>query len=267
MKGKRLYISFFCVTVLCFAAGAHEFWLQPGKYIYEVGETAVISFKVGENFNGEPWDLKRHRVVRVEAHHGSAVVDYKTSVKEGQKDNLEIPMSEEGTHLIVMQSNTAFIKLDGATFNEYLNEDGLSEIVALREKSKTLNDSSREFYSRHAKLLIQVGNKKDDTFKKEIGLPIEIIPEQNPYHLKKGDVNRYKILWQGKPLFGALVKVWNRYNNTTAIQNIYSEKNGTIEVRLSNSGEWMISVVKMVPSTEKGADWQSYWGSLVFGVN
>jgi len=75
MKGKRLYISFFCVTVLCFAAGAHEFWLQPGKYIYEVGETAVISFKVGENFNGEPWDLKRHRVVRVEAHHGSAVVD------------------------------------------------------------------------------------------------------------------------------------------------------------------------------------------------
>jgi uncharacterized GH25 family protein len=255
-----------CLVLSSIVVGAHEFWLQPQKYFYKVGETAVISMRVGENFSGEPWDLKRHRIVKLESHHLGKSVDYRSSVKEGKKDNLEIALAEEGTHLVVMQSNAAFIELKAAEFNAYLKEDGLSDIALLREKTKTQDSSSREFYSRYAKLLLQVGNKKDDTFKKEIGFPLEIIPEHNPYQLKKGDMNRYKILWQGKPLFGALVKVWNRYNNTTAIQNIYSEKNGMIEVRLSNSGEWMISVVKMIPSTEQGADWQSYWGSLVFGI-
>jgi uncharacterized GH25 family protein len=267
MKKWRFIVSFLFVAFFYFLAEAHEFWLEPQKFVFQVGEKAIISFKVGENFMGETWDLKRHRVERLESYHLGKSVDYKTSVKEGEKGNVEIPLAEEGTHLVVMQSNNAFIKLDAKKFNEYLKEDGLDYIAAMRQKSNTQNDSSKEFYSRHAKLLLQAGGKTDNTHAKAIGLPIEIIPELNPYSLKKGDVNRYKVLFQGKPLFGVLVKVWNRYNNTTAIQNIYTEKDGTIEVRVSNSGVWMISAVKMVPSTEKGADWQSYWGSLVFGVN
>ena len=99
-----------------------------------------------------------------------------------------------------------------------------------------------------------------------MGFPIEIIPEKNPYTLKKGDPVRFKILFEGKPLFGAKVKVWNRFDNRTTLQNIHTEKNGIIETHISNPGPWMVSVVKMVPSKQPGADWQSYWGSLVFGV-
>jgi uncharacterized GH25 family protein len=263
-KKKIIVLS---TIILCAALGeAHEFWLQPNKFFFKVGETTVVDFKVGENFMGEPWDLTRHKVDRLELNHLQKVTDYKTAVKSNDKEKLKILLEEEGTHMLVMQSNDAFMELEGAKFNEYLKEDGLDDVYQQREKAGTLDKPSKEFYSRHTKLLLQVGDKRDDTFNKRIGLPIEIIPDKNPYLLKLGDVNHYTILWQGKPLFGARVKVWNRYDNRTTLQNIFTEKNGKIEVRISNPGPWMISVVKMIPSTQAGADWQSYWGSFVFGV-
>jgi hypothetical protein len=67
-------------------------------------------------------------------------------------------------------------------------------------------------------------------------------------------------------LFGAKVKVWNRYNHRTTVQNIYSQQDGMIETHVSNPGAWMISVVNMVPSKDPKAQYRSFWGSLVFGV-
>ncbi len=245
---------------------AHEFWLHTDKFFFNPGENIVVSFKVGENFMGEPWNLNVHRVTKLEHHHANTSKSILESVNPGEKDNLTVPLPEAGTHMLVMQSNNAFIELEGEKFNAYLKEDGLDEVYAHREKTNALTKPAKEFYSRHTKLLVQVGDKKDDTYKKNLGLPIEIIPEMNPYTLKKGDPVRFKILFEGKPLFGARVKVWNRYDNRTTLQNIYTEKNGVMETRISNSGPWMVSVVNMVPSKEVGADWQSYWGSLVFGV-
>lgn len=168
--------------------------------------------------------------------------------------------------MIVMESNNSFLERESDTFNEFLKSEGQDDVLALREKSNSVANPGKEFYSCHTKLLVQVGNKMDDTFRKADGFPIEIIPERNPYTLKKGDPLRFTIRYQGKPMFGARVKVWNRFDNRTTLQNIYTEKNGVIETRISNPGPWMVTMVKMVPSKQAGADWQSYRVSLVFGI-
>jgi uncharacterized GH25 family protein len=115
--------------------------------------------------------------------------------------------------------------------------------------------------------LLQAGAKRNDTYKKVLGWPVEIVPEKNPYDMKRGETIRFQILMNGKPQFGVRVKVWNRKDNLTTLQNIYTDKNGMIEVRISNGGAWMVSVVRMDRSQSPQADWRSYWGSLVFGVN
>ncbi len=261
---KKKVLSLVALTFVYGLAVAHEFWLQPQKFFYAVGEKALINFKVGENFSGEDWDLNRHKVERLELHNSAGVADHKADIKK-EKPNVEMLLSDLGTQLVVMQSDNAFSDLEGQKFNEYLKEDGLDDILSIREKNKALDKRGTEFYSRHSKLLLQVGNRQDNTYKKIIGLPIEIVPEKNPYAMKLGESNKFTILWEGKPLFGARVKVWNRKDGQVAIQNIYSQKDGTIEFPLSNTGAWMVSVVKMVPSKKEGAEWQSYWGSLVFG--
>jgi uncharacterized GH25 family protein len=264
-KNKRI-IVLIIVLVSSLIVHAHEFWIQPDKYVYNIGDKLSIAFKVGENFLGEPWDLKKNRIEKIELHNSQKSKNLATSVKTDEKENLSIPLTEEGTHLLVMESNNAFIELEAEKFNTYLEEDGHDEAIAYREKNNRTSQSAKELYSRHAKLLVQVGAVRDDTFKKRVGLPIEIIPDQNPYSLKVGAPIKFRIFFQGKPLFGAKVKVWNFYNNRTTTQNIYSQQDGWIETRISTPGRWMVSVVKMVPSKDKQADWQSYWGSLVFGI-
>jgi uncharacterized GH25 family protein len=156
--------------------------------------------------------------------------------------------------------------MDGEQFTEYLREEGLDDIYYQRQKKNIPSDSATQYSARYAKLILQSGTRMDDTYKKVCNLPLEIIPLQDPAGMKKGDPIKFKILYQGKPLFGAKVKVWNRFNHRTTVQNIYSQQDGMIETHVSNPGAWMISVVNMVPSKDPKAQYRSFWGSLVFGV-
>jgi len=247
-------------------AQAHEFWMQPKKFLFTVRETMILDFMVGENFEGELWNLKKQRLVKLDHIAAAKTVNLLPAVKEGEGKNLSVTFQQEGTHLFVMQSNNAFIKLDGEKFNAYLKEDGLDEILEHRTKTNTLADSASEHYARCAKLLVQVGDRKDQTYRKIAGLPLEIIPLSNPYNTQIGDELKFRVLFNGKPLAFTLVKVWNKGEGKTFIQNLHTEKDGVVTIRLSNSGSWMISTVKMVASIDEAADWQSYWASLVFGL-
>jgi len=262
---KRL-ILFSIIVLVAAIAQAHEFWMQPQKFFFSVGEKASLSLVVGENFIAGPWTLKKEKLQTLMQYGTTSSQDLKSVVKEGEKDQLEVPLTEEGTQMIVMQSTNSFVELDGAAFNAYLKEDGLDEAYDYRERNNQLEKVGREFYSRHCKLLLQVGTKASDVYKKVMGWPIEIVPEKNPYEVKKGEMMRFRILAKGKPLFSARVKVWNRKDNRTTLQNIYTDKEGWIETRVSNGGPWMVSVVTMERLSDSQADWQSYWGSLVFGV-
>ena len=245
---------------------AHEFWLEPDRFYFTAAESVRLNVRVGENFIGESWKTITDRVVRMEHHTGKLIKDLKPVLKENTTDPIQVQLAAEGTHLVVMETSTALNEMDGTKFTEYLEEDGLDDILYQRKKTQISGDSASELYSRHAKLILQSGSKTDDSFKKLCNLPIEIIPDKNPALLRKGNNIAFKILFEGKPLFAAKVKVWNRYNHRTSVQNIFSQQNGMIETHVSNPGTWMVSVVKMVPSKNPKAQYRSYWGTLVFGI-
>jgi uncharacterized GH25 family protein len=246
---------------------AREFWLQPLKFVYKSGEKLVMSFKAGENFIGEPWDLQKNQIQSLVLQHTSSSSSVLDSIREDGNNNLILTLRAEGSYLLSMQTKNAVNEWEAEKFNSFLKENGLDEILDRRTKTNTLASPAKEYYSGYTKLLVQVGEKKEDTHKKINGFPVEILPLENPYALKIGDPIHFKILFDGKPVFGVRVKVWNRFDNRTTIQNIYTEKNGTLETRVSSPGPWMVSVIRMVPSKQSGADWQSYRGSLVFGIN
>ena len=258
------------IPILLFVAfaliSAREFWLQPLKFVYQSGERLVMNFKAGENFIGEPWDLKKNQIESLVLQHSSTSSSVLDSIKEDGNDNLSLTLRAEGSYLLSMQTKNAVNEWEAEKFNAFLKENGLDEILDRRAKTNTLASPTKEYYSGYTKLLLQVGEKKDDTHKKVNGFPVEILTLENPYALKIGDPIHFKILFDGKPVFGVRVKVWNRFDNRTTIQNIYTEKDGTLETRVSSPGPWMVSVVRMTSSKQPGADWQSYRGSLMFGI-
>ena len=263
---RKNLVLFLLLPAFALLPATYEVWLLPSKFFYQPGEKAIITIRTGNDFGGEPWDVKKDQVEKATHYYLAVSRDLKPVIKEGVKDHLEIALDREGTHLVTLQSVAVVNEIEAEEFNTYLKDNGLDEVYDQRVKTNTLNAAGKELQSSYSKLLLQAGNKRDGTFAKLTGFPLEIIPEKNPYALKAGEVIRFKILWQGKPLFGAKVKVWIKKDNRTGVQNIYSGQDGMIETRISGSGTWMVSAVKMMPSKNAQADWQRYRSSLVFGI-
>ncbi len=264
MKSKDVILLM--LPLVCLISMSHEFWLQPKKYKYKVGEQMNVDFMVGESFAGSFWDLKRHKVEKLEMFHLTGKKNLLNEVKTNEGNNLGYKFTQAGTHMLVMKSDPAYIELEAEKFNDYLREDGLDYILDERRKSNELGKSSKEYYTRFTKLIVQSGDKLDETYKKKTGLRLEIIPDVNPYSLASGDYIQCQILFEGKPSAHALVKVWSHIGNKVFLQNIYTENDGTIKFPISNKEPWMVSSVRMIHSEKDESTYHSLWASLVFGI-
>jgi uncharacterized GH25 family protein len=258
-----LLLTLFTVTL----AVAHEFWLRPKKFRFAVGEEVKLDFVVGENFTGEFWDMQVNKVEKAELITAFGRTDITKSVKPTKGTNLTYKVTTQGTQLITLQSNKATIELDAAKFNAYLEEDGLENIIQLRKEQNKTGEGAKERYQRFAKLLLQSGTKMDEVYKRNVGLRLEIIPDTNPSKLKSGDYLGCKVLFENKPLAHQLVKVFSVVGNRVFLQNMYTENDGTIKFPISSTGPWMVSTVRMLPSEAPEFDYDSFWASLVFGVD
>jgi len=135
-------------------------------------------------------------------------------------------------------------------------------------KSGESSKKGRERYSRFLKSLIQVGDKRTPTFGKRVGLRFEIVPLANPYSLKIGDELNVQILFEGKPLVGRTLFADNRDDGSIARQRLTTDKDGLVRIKLDRKGVWLVRLVFMQRCSKncEGADWESFWGSLSFGV-
>ncbi len=157
------------------------------------------------------------------------------------------------------------------SFLLYLEEDGLTDVMAARRQQNETAKPSRELYQRCVKTLVQAGDKPDDTFARSTGMPLEIMADRNPYAQRVGQPVGYQILFGNKPVSGALVRYWNRdLTNNLSEEQQRSDARGRVQFRLK-PGKNMVSLVHMVPASDTAqaryqpADWHSYWGSLTFG--
>lgn len=262
---KRV-LAFLLIIIFIGVVHAHEFWLLPNKFKYVVGEKMILDFMVGEGFAGDYWDMNKNKVEKLNLINRLTEVDLLAKVKSNRGSNLEHVFNNVGTHLIAMESNKAFIEQEPEEFAAYLKEDGLEYIIESRLARGEQLNNARELYTRYAKLLIQVGDRTDDTYKKTAGLKLEIVPSQNPYDLNSGDYINCKVLYRGSPEPHALVKVWSHVGNRIFLQNIYTESDGAIRFPISTTGPWMVSSVKMIRSSSPIAEWESMWASLVFEI-
>jgi len=259
-------ISICILLALALVSEAQECWLEAEKFRFVLGEDIKIDFKTGENFIAGLWDGKMNKAEVVQWFSISGMKDLSKEAKPTRGNNVTLKVLQEGTQMIVMQTNTQSRNWEAGKFTPYLEDNGLDDIVDGRRTENVLEAPAKEEYTRYTKLIVQAGEKTDDTYKKKAGLRLEIIPEKNPYTLRTGDHLQCRVLYQGKPSPHTLVKVWSRLNRTTFLQTMYTENDGTVQFPISTKGGWMVSTVKMIPGEKPGVNWHTLWGSLVFGI-
>ncbi len=252
-----------CAAVLGGAdASAHEFWLEPASFAVERGGPLGIRLCVGDGFEG--WSLARNNA-RVETFVAAGPAGLRPVVGlEGADPAGIVRLTEPGGYVIAYRSRPALTELPAAEFDRYLEDKGLQRIAAVQGSRRIGSDRVREAYSRHAKALVRVGATGDAPVDRVLGLRLELLAEPQLMHARPGDRQSFQLLFEGRPLAGALITA-ARPGTADTEQRMRTGVDGRASFRLAATGRWRIAAVHMVEATP-GVDveWESLWASLTF---
>jgi len=266
---KPIVSTILILSLLVPSVFGHEYWLEPESFFLKPGGRSDIRLFLGEGLQVEeemPYRSSKTSIFRLHSFDGT--FDLARDMKDEAKPLFSFSAQKSGTYLLAMERNWSHITLEPEKFDEYLREDGMEYIIAEREKLGEATKKGSERYSRFIKALIQVGGKRDKTFLQRTGMRFEIVPQANPYSLKVEDELSVQVLFEGKPLADKVLFADNRDGESIGKQRVSTNVDGIARVKLDRKGVWLIRLVFMQRCTKncEGADWESFWGALSFGL-
>ena len=251
------------LALLPAAALGHDFWIEPSSFHPPVPADLSLALRVGQNFQGEPVPRMDSRIVKFAAF--SAEKERPVGGLPGADPAGLIRVEQPGLSIFVYRSNHAKLELTPEKFEQYLAEEGLERIVAERARRGESGKPSREVYSRSVKTLVFAGGGRSGS-DRAVGLTLELVAEKSPEVLRPGQALPVRLLWEGRPLEGALVIALSRQDPSRKISG-RTDRNGRVTLSLPTSGIWLVKSVHMVPAPpQTGADWESVWASMTFEV-
>lgn len=244
---------------------AHDFWIEPAAFRTAAGTSLAVTLRVGEDFSGTSQPFVPDWFLDFSVTSAAGRDPVKGFV--GDDPAATLALKTPGLRLIGYHSTRAFVDLEAARFDKYLQAEGLESVRELRRQRGQDEVNGREYYSRCAKSLVSAGDGPGTGFDRVLGYPLELIPRANPYALATGKSLPLLLNYQGKPLAGVLVIAFTADQPAKRFE-ARTGRDGTVTLPLDRAGRWLVKAVHMieVPDTDPAADWESFWASLTFEV-
>ncbi len=263
----RLLSTAVLTFVFSLTAFGHEYWFEPDTFFLQPNERTMVHLFVGDGLikDREERQYQPEKTPMFQLFSVYKTWDLKPPLVAEAIPVYNFSADKPGNYLLGMERNWSYITIESEKFEAYLREDGLDYIIPEREKLGERKKEGRERYSRFIKSLLQVGDKRDDQYKRKLGLKLELIPLENPYSKKIGDTISFQLSFDGKPTAGRTVFADNREVET---QKMVTNNNGKFSFKINKSGLWLVRLVIMQRcKADCGeVDWESFWGAFSFGA-
>lgn len=253
-------------------AHAHDFWLQPRDFRIDVPGAMPFTLQVGHGPYRQRSPIPMRRIERLDvvAPDGTAH-DMRARLRlGGDHDDGDIAFEQNGAYMLVLQTDDkAESRLPAIRFNDYLRAEGLTPALALRERTASMNADGAENYRRVAKAIVQMGapgDTSDAAITKPIGLPLEIVPERNPYATSPASTLPVRVVYERHSLAGALIKLTDLAHDAEPFESRVTDAEGRAEFTLPEKGAWLLNVIwtRAKPAGEN-TDFETVFSSLSFG--
>ena len=251
---------------------AHDFWIQPLRFQTAVGQPFPATFLVGHAAFRQRWDLGADHILLLNDFFNAGRRDIRSDLKPtGGAADVVTRFDRPGLHVLAMQSTFAFSDLPAIRFNDYAKAEGLALVIAARQRSGATASNGRERYSRRAKALVQVGplsSANQALVTRAIGLKLEIVPERNPYALDASRMLPVRVMYKGRRLPGATVKLTSLEFDAKPLASAVTDRNGHASLRIPPVGDWLVNVIWSEPvKNDPKADFETTFSSLTFGYD
>ena len=152
---------------------APDMWIEPATFSPVLGQTVGVRLRVGQDLLGDP--LPRDP---------SLINQFVFEDAVGRKP---------------------VVGRDGADpaadkFNQYLKEEGLDTIAALRARRNETGARAHELFSRCAKSLVLSGLPSEAQGDRLLGFTLELLAERNPSAVRAGGHLPVRLMYENRPL-------------------------------------------------------------------
>ena len=111
---------------------------------------------------------------------------------------------------------------------------------------------------------MRVGEHAGAGFDKKVGLPLELLPETDPYSWSRGAPFVLRVELEGKPLADRqvqLVRIDTPHERLVA----RTDQDGRVRFEPKQGGAWAAFCLHQRRAAEElEGDWEGFWGSLTF---
>jgi len=277
--------TFSCLLIVLLLS-SHDMYLKLGQYFLEPNSDYVMELYNG-TFDRSDNVITRDRMLDVSlVGNGERTRPDTSAWFEKEKTTyLNFTTGSPGIWVAGVSTKARTLGMSAESFNNYLEHDGVLDMLASRERNGTLADSAVERYSKHVKTIFQVGNKLSDDYSTELGYPIEFILLENPYDMHPGHDLPVKLLFNQKPLANQLVYVGSEatvkehthdghthtHDEETdhehdKLLQLRTDEQGLLSVPISSEGVWYLRTIHLVEVAAEGLTHESNWATVTFAV-
>ena len=263
---KQIIFAFTLSLSLVASIFAHDLFLKTDSYFLKPNSKFTVKVMNG-TFLASEGAVTFARLNDVSVFSGGNRVHPKEAdlTKDETTAFLNLTTGAAGTYVIGLSTKSREIALKAADFNEYLREDGLPDTLEERRKTGELERDAKERYAKHVKAILQVGKAQTDDYKTILGYPVELVPQQNPYKLKKGDTMEVLCLKDGKPLADQVVLAGREESGKIKTSpELRSDAKGIVKLKLDGSGKWYVKFINMSKLDDPNLNYESKWTTLTF---
>lgn len=256
-------------ALLAAAVTADAFYLELDSYFLKPNSLATVLLR-NQYFIRSDGFVTRDRIRDLSVfapNFGGPISESAVWRDEGKTTMLEIKTGGPGTYLVGIATKPRETSLDAEEFNDYLLNDGMPDTLAERRKKHELNKDVRERYSKNERAVFQVGDQLSDEYKRPLGYPVEIIPQENPYSLKVGDEMTVLCTLEGRPLVHQFVQGgWESRDGRQHLVSGRTDERGMARFKLAGAGKWYLQMIYMTRLADPNLDYESKWANVTFEI-
>lgn len=253
---------------------AHDLWLVPTPWKVGPGQPSQLSLVSGMKFpspdleeDAYPAGGVARAVIR--GPDGSRALS-KPHVAEGSL-RFENKLNAPGLYCSAVKIKPGFESYSAQEFEEYLEEDGFEQTAKERHRLGETALEGKEFYTEYAATIFRVGEaQKSATSEAPIcrteGQELEILLDSDPTLLAAGDSVSFQVVFEGKPVSGAVVRVKAEGDEKDRL-TLKTDEKGRAQYTLESPGAWVIMSSWMQRRSDRAkADWDTHWATLTFAI-
>jgi len=256
IKKKISGLGLTAVMFLSVTASAHVMWVNAGDFTPKAGKQLLFSIGWGHDF----FNAAQSILVK-----GRNLKEIYLLTPEGEKKSIESindfqyktsDKLEDGNHIAVVIRKEGFVTKTKSG-KKFKSKEDLDDVIESR------------YVVMSGKAIINAGKSKSSKgLSQKVGLPLELVPLNNPAKLRKGKYFKFKLLCNGKPVSEKFQTTYQGFSQDRDwAAKGKTDRKGVGRIKISHSGLWLIKVHhKEKYPDQKISDIYSLTTSLTFEV-